>query len=307
MSNAIETADLARTYGRFEALEGLTLQVPAGSVFGLIGPNGAGKTTTIKLLLNLIRPSRGSARVLGTDTRRLGLRQLQRIGYVSESQRLPDWMTADELLDFVRPFYPTWDPQLCATLRARLGLDSRVRLRSLSRGMRMKAALLAALAYRPDLLVLDEPFSGLDPIVRDELIQALLELQGTHPWTAFLSSHDIDEVERLADFVGFIDRGRLILAERVDSLLGRFRRIEATVLGVPMAQPVPRAEWWPEGVAGRTVRFIDTDHAAPDALMRIARAYPGADLQVMPLTLREIFLVVGRRPTSTPQASEAVS
>ena len=181
MTSAIETFDLARRFGRLPAVDGLSLRVPTGSIFALVGPNGAGKTTTIKLLMNLVRPTRGRAIVLGADSRRLRPSDLQRIGYVSENQRLPDWMTPDELLGYVRPFYPTWDEALRARLQASLGLTATVPLRAASRGTRMKAALLASLAYRPELVVLDEPFSGLDPLVRDELVRAAARAPGRAP------------------------------------------------------------------------------------------------------------------------------
>jgi ABC-2 type transport system ATP-binding protein len=295
MTHAVETENLTRRFRRADAVNGLSLQVPPGKIFALVGPNGAGKTTTIKLLMNLIRPTRGSARVLGTDSTRLGPAELARIGYVSESQRLPDWMTADEMLSYVRPFYPTWDVELCARLKAQLGLDDRNRLRSLSRGTRMKAALLASLAYRPELLILDEPFSGLDPLVRVELTEALLELPGERPWTVFLSSHDIEEVERLADVIGFIDRGRLVFAEPVESLLARFKLVEVVAReGDGPAAPM-RPEWISQGVAGRTTRFVDTDHAAADASQRIAAAFPGADVRASEMSLRDILVALSRR------------
>ena len=294
MSSVIETFDLARRFRRLEAVEGLNLQVPAGSIFALVGPNGAGKTTTIKLLMNLVRPTRGRALVLGADSRRLGPPQLQRIGYVSENQRLPDWMTPDQLLAYVRPFYPTWDEALCRKLQLDLGLTAQTPLRTLSRGTRMKAALLASLAYRPQLIVLDEPFTGLDPLVRDDLIRALLELPGGQPCTMFVSSHDIEEIERLADWVGFIDRGRLLFAEPVSSLLDRFRLIEVIVRDGASLTPLIDDNWLPQGVSGRTIRFVDTDHS-PDAMSRIALAYPGASISTVPLSLREIFVALARR------------
>ena len=295
MTHAVETENLTRRFRRADAVNGLSLQVPPGKIFALVGPNGAGKTTTIKLLMNLIRPTRGSARVLGTDSTRLGPAELARIGYVSESQRLPDWMTVDAMLAYVRPFYPTWDVELCARLKARLGLTDRNRLRSLSRGTRMKAALLASLAYRPELLILDEPFSGLDPLVRVELTEALLELPGERPWTVFLSSHDIEEVERLADVIGFIDRGRLVFAEPVESLLARFKLVEVVAReGDGPAAPM-RPEWISQGVAGRTTRFVDTDHAAADASQRIAAAFPGADVRASEMSLRDILVALSRR------------
>src|SRR4051812_12855846 len=166
--NIIETKNLTRRFGRAEAVHGVNLVVPAGSVFALLGSNGAGKTTTIKMLVNLLRPSAGEARVLGVDSRKLGERELAQLGYVSENQQLPLWMTVRQFFDYCRPFYPTWDRALEKTLLARFDLPLGRKLAQLSRGMLMKAALLSSLAYRPKLLVLDEPFSGLDPLVRDE-------------------------------------------------------------------------------------------------------------------------------------------
>ena len=224
MPAVIETVDLTRRFGRLDAVEGLNLQVTAGRLFAFVGPNGAGKTTTIKILLNLLRPTSGKAVVLGVDSRRIGPRELTRIGYVSENQDLPDWMTVEQLIRYVRPFYPTWDDGLCGKLRRDLDLTSRLPIRSFYRGMRMKAALLVSLAYRPELVVLDEPFSGLDPLARDELIRALLELTGEHNWTTFISSHDIDEVERLADSIAFINQGRIFVTESVQDLIGKYRR-----------------------------------------------------------------------------------
>jgi ABC-2 type transport system ATP-binding protein len=292
--NAIETHALTRRFGRLDAVEQLDLRVPAGSIFALIGPNGAGKTTTIKLLMNLIRPTRGSASVLGTDARRLGSAQFQRIGYVSENQQLPTWMTPADLLAYCRPFYPTWDVALCDRLAQQLDLDASARLGSLSRGTRMKAALLSSLAYRPELVVLDEPFTGLDPLVRDELIRALLELPDDTPRTVLVSSHDIEEVERLADWIGFIQRGRLVFAEPVSDVLGRFRLIEVIGPSDVTPQFVAGPGWQLQGAAGRTLRFIDSNFAA-DREPQIAGAYPGYELRSSPLSLREIFVAHARR------------
>ncbi len=285
---AVETRALTRRFRRTEAVNGLTLDVPDGSIFALIGPNGAGKTTTIKLLMNLLRPTSGAARVLGRDTRSLAPADLQRIGYVSENQRLPDWMTLRQLVDYCRSLYRQWDDHHAVDLEASLNLTSPSRIGAFSRGMRMKAALLASLAYRPDLLILDEPFSGLDPVVRDELTRTLLASCSEHAATVLISSHDIDEVERLADHVGFIREGRLAFAEPTSSLLGRFRLVEVIGSTPP---PVPAdARWLVQGVAGRTLRFVDTAHDAPDAEARIAAAYPDAEIRISPLSLREIFV-----------------
>jgi ABC-2 type transport system ATP-binding protein len=294
MNSAIQTLDLTRRFGRVDAIEGLNLDVPAGSVCALIGPNGAGKTTTIKVLLNLLRPSKGKAIVLGTDSRRLDSADLSRIGYVSEDQRLPGWMTPADFLDYVRPLYPRWDEALCRKLCDVLGLSVDRPLKTLSRGTRMKAALLASLAYRPDLIILDEPFAGLDALVRDDLIRALLELAGQYPWTALISSHDIDEVERLADSVALLDRGRLILAEAVSSLLSRFRKVEVIESGDGLPKTRDEAGWLAQNAAGHTLRFVDTRHDRDDAFARIGAAYPGADIRVEPMSLREIFMTMAR-------------
>jgi ABC-2 type transport system ATP-binding protein len=302
--HAIETFDLTRRFGRTEAVRGLQLQVPAGSVFALLGPNGAGKTTTLKVLMNLLRATRGTATIFGADTRRLGPGEFQRIGYVSENQRLPDWMTPGELFDYCRPFYPAWDDSLRQKLESDLALVSEAPLRNLSRGTRMKAALLASLAYRPDLVVLDEPFTGLDPVVRDELIRALLTVSGDRPATVLISSHDIDEVERLADWVGFMREGRLQFAEPVSKLLGRFRLVEVVSPDdTPPAMPAD-TRWLPHGTAGRTLRFVDTHHDDHDAAARIAAAFPACDVRTSPLPLREIFITLARAASATSRQTE---
>ncbi len=304
MTNAIEATGLTRTFGRLEAVDGLTLNVPAGSIFALIGPNGAGKTTTIKLLMNLIRPSAGSATVLGTDSRRLGVRDFQRIGYVSENQRLPDWMTPGQLFDYCRPLYPSWDEGFRRKLQQDLGLTQNASLRKLSRGTRMKAALLSSLAYRPELVVLDEPFTGLDPLVRDELVRALLELPDEKPRTVFVSSHDVDEVERLADWIGFMSEGRLRFAEPVAGLLSRFRLVEAIAAEGDAPQMPSVREWLPQGRAGRTLRFIDTAHDGAESQARIASAFGGAEIRTSPMPLREIFVALARSSTSAVESEE---
>jgi len=306
MTHAIETFNLARRFGRTDAVRGLNLQVPAGSIFALLGPNGAGKTTTLKLLMNLLTATRGTATVLGTASRRLGPAQFERIGYVSENQRLPEWMTPGELFDYCRPFYPTWDEALRHTLESDLALTSRAPLRTLSRGTRMKAALLASLAYRPDLVVLDEPFTGLDPVIRDELIRGLLHVSGDRTFTVLISSHDIDEVERLADWVGFMNEGRLQFAEPVAALLGRFRLIEVVPRDDTPAVMLADRRWLPHGIAGRTLRFVDTSHDQPDASSRIAEAYPSCDIRMSPLPLREIFVTVARAASAAPHSTEGV-
>jgi ABC-2 type transport system ATP-binding protein len=247
--------------------------------------------------MNLLRPTRGSSTLLGVNSTRLGTSHLQRIGYVSENQRLPEHLTPSGLLDYCRPFYPTWDEGLARRLQTTLNLPMNAPIRGLSRGTRMKAALLSVLAFRPELLILDEPFSGLDPLVRDELVHALLDLANQQPWTVLVSSHDIEEVERLADWVAFINAGRLVFAEQISALVQRFRSVE--VIGSEQAPAFVREPvWLAPASAGRTLRFVDSAHTDADADTRIVAAYPGAEIRISPLSLREIFVVMARHQVS---------
>jgi ABC-2 type transport system ATP-binding protein len=295
MPPIIETFHLSRRYGRTEAVHDLSLAVPEGSIFAFVGPNGAGKTTTIKTVMNILPPSAGRAEVLGADSRRLGPAQFQQIGYVSENQDIPGWMTLRQLLAYCAPLYPTWDAAFAETLRRQLDLPLERRIKEFSRGMRMKAALLSSLAYRPRLLVLDEPFAGLDALVRDEVIQGVLELADQSQWTVFISSHDIDEVERLADWIGIINEGRLSISEPVPSLLARFRSIEATFDGeARLPSPLP-ASWLGAEAAGRVAHFVDSSCTGLDDEARLRQALPGAvSVTVAPMSLKAIFIALAR-------------
>lgn len=293
--NIIDTHSLGRRFGRTEAVRDLTLSVPEGSIFAFVGPNGAGKTTTIKTLMNILPPTSGRAEVLGVDSRRIGPPQFQQIGYVSENQEIPGWMTVEQLLAYCAPFYPTWDAAFAETLRRRLDLPNGRRLKDFSRGMRMKAALLSSLAYRPKLLVLDEPFAGLDALVRDEFIQGILELAEQSQWSVFISSHDIDEVERLADWIGVINEGRLHLAEPVAALTGRFRKVEATFDGdAVLPKPLP-AGWLTAEASGHTLRVVDERAGEPGGDERLREVLRGATrVDASPMPLKAIFMALAR-------------
>lgn len=213
-------------------------------------------------------------------------------------------MTVRQLLDYLRPFYPTWDRELEQRLSEQFALPPGARLSTLSRGMQMKAALLSSLVYRPRLLVLDEPFSGLDPLVRDELIHGLLEVTGVGECSVLISSHDIAEVERLAERVAMLDRGRLALSESVEALQARFRRIEVTSDEERdlAAATLPDA-WLEVERSGRVLRFIDSQYDAIVTEQQCRERFPSAQVVARPMTLREIFIVLARQHRSTCQAA----
>jgi ABC-2 type transport system ATP-binding protein len=212
----IETQNLCKSYRGFAALHDLDIAVPQGSVFALLGASGAGKTTAIKILLNMICASSGQARVLGVDSRALHPGVLAQIGYVSENQAMPARLRVEEFFDYLRPCYPGWDRALEQALRGQLRLPPRRRIGELSHGMRLKMALACALPFRPKLLVLDEPLSGLDALARDEIIGGFLRQAGE--MTLLISSHELDEVERFATHVAFLHEGRLLFQGSVAAL-----------------------------------------------------------------------------------------
>jgi len=296
MNNAIETEGLTKRFKRLLAVNKLTLNVPEGSIFAFLGPNGAGKTTTIKLLMNIIEPSRGKAKVLGKDSSKLGPREFCRIGYVSENQKMPEWMTVKELLEYCKPMYPTWDDSFCEKLRKQFDIPLKQKISHFSRGMKMKTALLSSLAYRPKLLVLDEPFGGLDPLARDEFICGILELSESEDWTVFISSHDINEVERLADWVGIIDRGTLRITEKMEILQSHFRKIEVITQSLPQTMPNLPDSWWMPEHDTRTVRFIDSNYNASATEKQIHTLFPNCE-NIIPngMSLREIFVVFAKK------------
>lgn len=295
MKPIIEIRDLRKRFKKTLAVDGLNLSVPEGAVMAFLGPNGAGKTTTIKCLLNIHTPDAGSVSILGLDSRRLGPDAFRQIAYVSENQELPLWMTVRQFLDYCRPMYPSWDVAFAAKLLRQFDLPTNVKLKALSRGMRMKAALLGSLAYRPKLVVLDEPFSGLDPLVRDEFIRGMLELTENEGWTVFVSSHDIAEVERMADRVAILHRGKLQLEESTEDLQKRFRTVEIVLNGGTESATQLPDNWLNVEIAGRVMRFTDARFDQNELNGAVARYFPAAkQFNASPMTLREIFVALAR-------------
>jgi ABC-2 type transport system ATP-binding protein len=289
----IEIENLHKAFGRHEALRDLSLAVPEGSAYALIGANGAGKTTTIKTLMNIIRPTRGTTRILGVESRALGVAQLQRIGYVSENQDMPARMTVAQYLAYLQPFYPTWDQELERSMLKELRLPPERRIGDLSHGMRMKMALACALPFHPQVLILDEPFSGLDPLVRDEFMERLLQQAGD--MTILISSHELSEIEGVATHVGFIDKGRLLFQESMTELSERFRQVRIT-LESPTAVPAQAPDSWLQPTtAGNVLSFVDCRFTQAHLAEGIAARLKGVkNIDVQPIALREIFTTLAR-------------
>jgi ABC-2 type transport system ATP-binding protein len=293
MSSAIRTYDLSKRFRRTVVLDGLELDVPEGSIYGLVGPNGAGKTTTIKVLMNILQAARGRSEVLGIDSRRLSPREFAQIGYVSENQDMPDWMTVEYFLEYLSNFYPSWDAALASELVRQLELPRDRRLRHLSCGMRMKAALASSLAYRPRLIVLDEPFTGLDALVRDELIQGLLaRAEGS---TILISSHDLAEIESFASHIGYLELGRLRFSEELDTLSARFREVVLTFGAPPVLPQDWPGSWIQPETAAAVLRFVDTRFDPDRTPEEIRSRFPGLrDMAVNAMPLRSIFVTLAK-------------
>jgi ABC-2 type transport system ATP-binding protein len=221
----IHITNLSRKFGPRTVLNDLSLDVPRGSVFGLVGENGAGKTTLIKHILGLWRTESGTVRVFGEDPVANPVAVLGRIGYLSEQPDLPEWMRVHEFLRYTQAFYPKWDPQYAEEMREQFGLDRAARVRVLSKGQRAKLGLLAAQAHRPDLLLLDEPSSGLDPIVRSDILAAVIRTVADEGRTVFFSSHLLEEIERVSDHIAMLHQGKLVLCGPLDEIKAQHRRI----------------------------------------------------------------------------------
>lgn len=221
----VAVTELSRSFGAKTVLDTVSLYVPRGTVFGLVGENGAGKTTLIKHLLGLLRAETGRVRVFDLDPVAYPVAVLGRIGYLSEEPDLPGWMRVHEFIRYTNAFYPSWDSAYAETLRRQFGLNPDARLRTLSKGQRAKLGLLAAQAHRPDLLLLDEPSSGLDPVVRRDILEAVIRTVADEGRTVFFSSHLLEEIERVSDHVAMIHHGKLVLCGPLDEIKARHRRV----------------------------------------------------------------------------------
>src|SRR5262245_19665746 len=291
---------LSRRFGATLALDDLSLSVPRGDVFGIVGANGAGKTMLIRHLLGLYRAQTGTVRVFGRDPVADPVGVLSRVGYLSEENDLPPWMRVRELLRYVRAFYPGWDDALAEELREQFALDPAARVRELSRGQRARTGLLVALAYRPELLILDEPSTGLDPLARRDILTAVLRTVAQEGRTVIFSSHLLDEVERVSDHVALIDRGQVVTQGPLDAVRAGHRVLMIRFAG---PRPLPAVVAGMVGLEGEGQEWAAVS-CLPPGEAETAAATLGARVgEERSPTLDKIFVArVGRRPEATVES-----
>jgi ABC-2 type transport system ATP-binding protein len=285
----VETIGLRRAFDGRPAVDGLDLRVQAGSIFGFLGRNGAGKTTTIRLLLGFLKSEGGVARLFGETVKGPsdGASIRRRIGYVSENKHLYPYMTVEQIIRFTRPFFPGWRDDLERHYMQIFDLPPNRKISALSKGMRTSLMLLLALSHGAELLILDEPTEGLDPAVTEVVLRELVALQSSEGTTIFFSSHQLGEVEQIADHVAIIDRGRAVVSGALDDLKVQYQRLQVVFQHEPSLVP------WVDGTEnvrqeGRTVSILASRNV--EAIMQQARSLPGTSVERYPVTLKEIFM-----------------
>lgn len=289
----IQTENLSKTFRSVVALRDVNLNVEPGSATALIGSNGAGKSTLIRVLMNLLAPTRGRASVLGVDSRKIGPRELAQIGYVAESQQMPTRLMAGEYIAYLRPFYPQWDRALEAAIVQQLHLPLNRLIGDLSHGMRMKMCLACALPFRPKVLILDEPLSGLDPLVRDDLMESLAAQAGET--TILISSQELSEIESLTTHAVLLHEGKLLFQESMEDLAGRFREVRVTLDHAAEPLAAANKDWLQVQASGNVLAFVET-RFSESAIGERIRAAVGETrrIDVQPMPLRTIFTTLAR-------------
>lgn len=292
----IELDHLGRRFGTEEAVRDLSLAIPRGSTLGLLGMNGAGKSTTLRMLMGLLRPHSGEARINGQEVITHGPSLRQTIGYVPERPTVYTWMRVSDAMRFCRGLQPGWDDATADELVRMFRLDAGKRIRSLSKGMATKLHLLLALAHRPSVLVLDEPLSGLDPVVRDEFLDAVLAGICERDCTVILSSHQVDDVQRLADRVAIMHEGRLLLEGETQAILSETRRLTLTLVDSDVNVATPRGMIRER--RDRRVREITVRPCHEETIDAVGSAQGVTGVECDSLSLEELFkdVVLGAEP-----------
>ena len=285
----IQTNQLRKSYGKFEAVRGVDLCVEPNRITGFLGANGAGKSTTIKMLLGMMRASSGGGSILGRDIAdpKASVDMRRHVAYVSEDKRLYGYMTVEQIIRFTRACYDDWDPDMERALLRDYELPPDRKVKSLSKGMRTKLALLLALSRRPELLILDEPSDGLDPCGVELLLEGLVGQSGAGT-SIFFSSHQIAEVERIADNVCILDKGKLIMDTSMDDLRQGYRQITLVFAETPVEREFQLAGVERIRTSGHQVAVFASGNA--DAVVARARDLHATSIDVAPVALREIYL-----------------
>jgi ABC-2 type transport system ATP-binding protein len=296
----VDVSGVSRSFGHKTALDNVSFRAAAGQVYGLVGSNGAGKTTLLKHLLGLLRATTGSVRVFGLDPVRDPAGVLSRIGYLSEEHELPEWMRVDELMRYTQAFHPTWDASYARELLETFALDPAKKVKELSKGMRAQAGLIVAVAHRPELLILDEPSSGLDAVVRRDILDAIVRAVADDGRTVIFSSHLLDEVERMSDHVTMIQDGRVTLSGVLDDVRGTYQRSRVHFVDHFDRPPVLETALVIEG-GGRAWNVVHS--GSLEHFHQSVRARGGEVVESRDATLEEIFLA--RAGRSRPQAEAA--
>jgi ABC-2 type transport system ATP-binding protein len=286
----IEARGLRKSFTGQPALTGLNLEVPAGSIFGFLGRNGAGKTTTIKLLMGMLKPDSGDAHVFGlaVGNTSAGIEIRRRLGYVSEEKDLYPYMTVEQIIRFTRRFFPKWRDDLEKRYLKLFDLPLKCKIPNLSKGMRSKLMLLLGISHGAELLILDEPTDGLDPIAVEDMLRELVAISASEGTTIFFSSHQLEEVEQISDRVCIIDRGVAVVTGSLDDLKTQYQRLR-----VVFGEVLPASIQWGEGAEhvrqeGRTVEILASRNF--DSILNQARSLPGVSVERFPVTLKEIFM-----------------
>jgi ABC-2 type transport system ATP-binding protein len=287
---AIETSELTKKFGSVVALNGLDLRVPHGSVFGFLGRNGAGKTTMIKMLLGLLSPTSGTVRVLGMEPRKDDMAIKRQVGYVAEDQSMYGWMKVKEIIKFTSGFYSNWDAGFASDFCRRFELDPKAKVKSLSKGQQMRLALTLALSFHPRLLILDDPTMGLDPITRKEFLNDIILSIHEEGRTVFFSTHILSELERVADSIAIIDRGKLKVAGEIDALKSSMKIVRMTFDNSPPpsihADGILRVQ-----TNGRDC-VVTLTNFTEDKLRQLEQRYAPTHIEASNLSLDEIFTEV---------------
>ncbi len=284
----VDVQSLKKRYRTVTALDGVSVSIAHGSVYGLIGSNGAGKSTLIRILLGLTQPTEGQVMVLGQNIREHANQIRPRVGYVPENQNLYPWMTVDSLLGFVRSFYPTWDQRVCQDLLGLFSIDRRQKIKHLSKGTVVKLSLLIAVAHEPPLLILDEPTSGLDPLVRADFLAVLDQRHRSTGQTILFSSHILSDMQALATDLGILHAGHLLASGTIDQLQKSMRMIRTSLPADGQAIVPPRNTQWHSQKDGEYwLAVADYDDSVPQEVTAKNRV---SVIGVRDVTLDEVYL-----------------